>query len=452
MMRTKGPKRLSSGPSEKRPDMLFPEILNIYSIDMTSKQRVQSALNHQTPDGIPIDFGATSVTGIHCKVVEALREHYGLDSHPVRVIEPFQMLGEIEEDLQEIMGIDCVPVFGRKDMFDIDETQLHEQVTPWGQRVMIASGIDLTTDKEGDVYIYAGGDRSYPSSAVMPSGCYFINATERQEYVNDDEITPEDNLEEFDLISEEDLQYYKKTVDQAVATGKAVVASFGGTALGDIAFVPGMGLKDPKGIRNVAEWYMSTAMRMDYLQAVFEKQTDIAIANYQRLWDTVGEKVDVVFTCGTDFGTQDSQFCSPETFKELWYPHYKRMNDWIHRHTTWKVFKHTCGAVLPLLPGLVEAGFDIINPVQINAKDMDPVVLKKEFGSRVTFWGGGIDTQRILPNATPEEVRSHVLQECEILGKNGGFVFNAVHNIQANAPVRNVVAMIETLNELRGND
>ena len=314
---------------------------------------------------------------------------------------------------------------------------------------MIASGIDLTTDKEGDVYIYAGGDRSYPPSAIMPSGCYFINATERQEYVDDEAITPEDNLEEFGPVSDEDLQYYKKTVEQTAATGKAVVASFGGTALGDIAFVPGMGLKNPKGIRNVAEWYMSTAMRRDYVQTVFEKQTDIAIANYQRLWDTVGEKVDVVFTCGTDFGTQDSQFCSLDTFRELWLPHYKRMNDWIHQHTTWKVFKHTCGAILPILPGLVEAGFDIINPVQINAKDMDPVVLKKEYGSQVTFWGGGIDTQRILPNATPEEVRSHVLQECEILGKDGGFIFNAVHNIQANAPVRNVVAMIETLRELR---
>ena len=314
---------------------------------------------------------------------------------------------------------------------------------------MIASGIDLTTDKEGDVYIYAGGDRSYPPSAIMPSGCYFINATERQEYVDDEAITPEDNLEEFGPVSEEDLQYYKKTVEQAAATGKAVVASFGGTALGDIAFVPGMGLKNPKGIRNVAEWYMSTAMRRDYVQTVFEKQTDIAIANYQRLWDTVGEKVDVVFTCGTDFGTQDSQFCSLDTFRELWLPHYKRMNDWIHEHTTWKVFKHTCGAILPILPGLVEAGFDIINPVQITAKDMDPVVRKKEYGNQVTFWGGGIDTQRILPNATPEEVRSHVLQECEILGKDGGFIFNAVHNIQANAPVGNVVAMIETLRELR---
>lgn len=416
---------------------------------MTAKERVQSALNHQAPDYIPVDFGSTSVTGIHCKVVEALREHYGLDRHPVRVIEPFQMLGEVEEDLQAVIGVDCVPVFGPRNMFDIDETRLHEQTTPWGQKVLIAADIDLTTDSQGDVYVHAGGDRSFPPSACMPSGCYFINALERETSIDEEALNPEDNLEEFGAISEQDLQYFRGRIEAASSSGKAVVASFGGTALGDIAFVPGMGLKNPKGIRSVAEWYMSTAMRQDYVHAVFERQTALAIENYRRLWETVGDKVDVVFTCGTDFGTQNSQFCSPATFRELWLPHYKRMNDWIHEHTTWKVFKHTCGAILPILPGLVEAGFDIINPVQINAKDMNPCVLKKEFGNQVTFWGGGIDTQRILPNATPEEVREHVLEECYILGAGGGFVFNAVHNIQANAPIRNVVALIDTLRELR---
>ena len=416
---------------------------------MTARERVQNALNHRAADCIPVDFGSTSVTGIHCKVVEALRRHYGLDPHPVRVIEPFQMLGEVEEDLQEVIGVDCVPVFGPRNMFDIDETRLHEQVTPWGQQVLIAADIDLTPDANGDVHVYAGGDRSFPPSACMPSGCYFINALERDTPLDEEALDPDDNLEEFGAISEQDLQYFKDRIEAVSSSGKAVVASFGGTALGDIAFVPGMGLKNPKGIRSVAEWYMSTAMRPDYVHAVFERQTDLAIENYRRLWEAVGDRVDVVFTCGTDFGTQSSQFCSPATFRELWLPHYKKMNDWIHRHTTWKVFKHTCGAILPILPGLVEAGFDIINPVQINAKDMDPRVLKKQFGSQVTFWGGGIDTQRILPNATPEEVRQHVMEECEILGAGGGFIFNAVHNIQANAPIPNVVAMIETLRDLR---
>lgn len=416
---------------------------------MTAKERIQKALNHETPDIVPVDFGSTSVTGIHCKVVEALREHYGLEKRPVRIIEPFQMLGEIESDLQEIIGTDCLPVFGKNNMFGIDETRLHEQITPWGQKVLIAEDIDLTPDDKGDVYVYAKGDRSFPPSAVMPAGCYFINATERQAFVDDSAITPSDNLEEFEELSAEDLQYFTNAVNQKAETGKAVVAGFGGTALGDIAFIPGMGIKDPKGIRNVSEWYMSTVMRQDYIHTVFEKQTDIAIRNYERLWKAVGEKVDVVFTCGTDFGTQNSQFCSPETYKELWHPHYKRMNDWIHQHTSWKVFKHSCGAILPLLPALIDSGFDIMNPVQINAKDMDSKHLKAEFGKEITFWGGGIDTQNILPNGTPDEIRRHVIEQCEILGENGGFVFNAVHNIQANAPVQNVVAMIETLRELR---
>lgn len=416
---------------------------------MTARERVKEALAHRTPDKVPVDFGATSVTGIHCRIVEALRDHYGLEKRPVRIVEPFQMLGEVDQELQEIIGVDCLPVFGRTDMFGIDETRYHEQVTPWGQKVRIAEDIDLTPDKEGDVYIYAKGDRAFPPSAIMPSNCFFINAIERGGEVDDSKLDPAENLEEFDPISDEDLAFFKTGVEQAAASGKAVVASFGGTALGDIALVPAMNLKAPKGIRNVAEWYMSTVMRQDYLHQVFEKQIDLAIENYKKLWAAVGDKVDVVFTCGTDFGTQDSQFCSEQGFRELWLPHYKRMNDWIHTNTTWKVFKHSCGAVVPLLPALIDAGFDIINPVQINAKDMDSRRLKAKFGQDLTFWGGGIDTQRILPTGTPDEIRRHVIEQCEVLGENGGFIFNAVHNIQANAPVGNVVAMIETLRELR---
>lgn len=415
----------------------------------TSREIVRQSLNHRGGSRIPVDFGATSVTGIHCRVVESLRRHYGLEERPVRIIEPFQMLGEVDAELREIMGIDVVGVWGRNNMFDIDETQLHEQVTPWGQRVLTAKGIDLTPDKNGDVYIYAKGDRRFPPSAIMPEKCFFVNAIERGVPVDDDNLCAEDNLAEFSCLKEEDAAHFEHAARAAAATGKAVVAGFGGTALGDIAFVPGMGLPQPKGIRTVAEWYMSTILRPDYIHQIFERQTDIAIKNYQLLWDRLGNNVDVVFTCGTDFGTQTSQFCSGDTFRELWLPHYKRMNDWIHAHTSWKVFKHCCGSIIPLIPLLIEAGFDILNPVQINAKDMDSQYLKDEFGDALVFWGGGIDTQKILPAGTPEQVREHVLKQCEIFGKNGGFIFNAVHNIQANVPINNVVSMIETLKSLR---
>lgn len=414
-----------------------------------SKERVWNALNHRGGTPVPVDFGATTVTGIHCRIVEQLRKYYGLADKPVRIVDPFQMLGEVDEELQERMGVDLVPLFGQKNMFGIDESEVHEQVTPWGQKVLIAKGIDMTPDAEGDVYIYPEGDRSVSPSAVMPEGCYFINAIERQQPIDEALLSYQDNLEEYALLNESDLAYWKQAAGKAAATGKAVVAGFGGTALGDVAFIPAMGLKHPKGIRSVAEWYMSTLIRPDFVHALFEHQTDLAIRNYEMLWNIVGDQVDVVFTCGTDFGTQDSQFCSEEVFRELWLPYYKRLNDWIHTHTTWKIFKHSCGAVLPLIPAMIDSGFDILNPVQINAKDMDSKVLKEQFGDQLVFWGGGIDTQRVLAFGTKEEVRRQVMEQCEILGKDGGFVFNTVHNIQANVPVENVITMIETLNEIR---
>ena len=411
-----------------------------------SRDKVRCALNHQNAGSVPVDFGSTAVTGIHCRIVEALRNYYGLAPRPVKIVDAFQMLGEIDAELAEKIGVDCIGIGGPKDIFDLDTTRMHEQTTPWGQRVLVPEAMDLTPDMRGDVYVYAGGDQNYLPSAVMPKGCYFINAIERQQPIEEDRLDPEDNVEEFGLLTENDLAYYCAEADKAYQTGRAVVASFGGTALGDVAFVPGMGLKQPKGIRSVVEWYMSTAMRQDYLHQVFE--IDIAIANYEKLWAALGDKIDVVLTCGTDFGSQESQFCSIDTFRELWLPHYRRMNDWIHQHTTWKIFKHSCGAIIPILPGLIEAGFDIINPVQINAKDMDSRRLKEEFGSQLTFWGGGVDTQKILPFGTPDEIRRHVMGQCEILGRDGGFVFNAVHNVQANVPVDNVVAMFDALKDI----
>ena len=168
---------------------------------MTSKERLQTVLSHKDADRIALDFGATTVTGLHCIIVEKLREYYGLERRPVRIIDPFQMLGEVDDELLDLIGIDTIGIWGRKNMFDIDETRLHEQITPWGQTVLIAEDINLTPDEEGDVYIYAGGDCSRPPSAVMPDGCYFVNAIERQKMIDDDNLNPEDNLEEFGYIT-----------------------------------------------------------------------------------------------------------------------------------------------------------------------------------------------------------------------------------------------------------
>jgi len=418
---------------------------------MNSREQFLKTVNHRQPDRIVIDLGGTAVTGIHIQTISKLRRHFGLQRKPIRVIEPFQMLGEVDWELIDSIGIDVIGAWGKNNMFGFNNhAPYKEWKTPWGQRVMVPMNFNVTVDDNGNTLMYPEGDASVPPCARMPKTGYFFDAIIRQEPIVEEELDVEKNLEEFGLISDKDLEHWRIEVDKAYYSGKAVIAGFGGTALGDIALVPGMNLKKPKGIRDVAEWYMSTVMRPDYIKSIYERQVEIAIENLTRIYNVVGNKVNAIFICGTDFGTQDSTFCSPEQFDEMWLPYYRKINDWIHENTQWKTFKHSCGAVETFMDGFIRAGFDIINPVQINATGMDPKKLKQRYGRDLVFWGGGIDTQKMLPFGTPGEVREQVLRNCEIFSKDGGFVFNTVHNIQANVPVENVVAMLEAIKEFNG--
>lgn len=413
-----------------------------------SRENFSKTINHIQPDRVVVDFGATTVTGIHVFIVEKLREYFGLEKRPVRVTEPYQMLGEIDEELIREMGVDVIGISGEKNMFGVvnDGWKVHR--TFWGQEVLLPGGFNYTFNENGDMLIYPEGDVSVPPSAMMPKTGFFFDALERQEPVDDSKLRIEDNMEEFGLLTDHDLEYWKNAIASLKDNEKPVVANFGGTALGDIALVPAVQLKYPVGIRGVAEWYMSTLTREDFIKEIFDRQTDIAVENLKRLFCVAGKTVDVVYICGTDFGTQNSTFCSPQTYERLWMPYYKKVNDWIHANTSWKTFKHSCGAVEPLMELFIESGFNIINPVQINAEGMDPRMLKKKYGDRIVFWGGGVDTQGVFAFGTPNQVKEQVRTQCSILNENGGFVFNTVHNIQANVPLGNVVAMLEALREL----
>lgn len=416
----------------------------------SSRNRVLAALARREPDRVPLDCGSTNVTGMHVSAVAALRRHYGIDNGPVKVIEPGQMLGEIAPDLKEILGIDTVGLHRRNTRYGFPL----EGWKPWrmydGLEVLVPGGFNPTIDANGDTLLHPGGDPTAPPSARMPRDGYFFDNIERQEPIDEDRLDPRDNLEEFRLIADGELDYLETAARAARATGRAVVASFGGTSLGDIAHVPGVALRHPKGIRSVTEWYISTRTRRDYIQAVFAGQVEIALANLERIAARVGPYVDAVNICGTDFGTQSSSFCSVATFRELWLPHYKRINDWVHAHTPWKTFKHSCGSVEKFIPSFIEAGFDILNPVQCSAANMEPERLKANYGDRVVFWGGGVDTQKVLPFGTPAEVREQVLRRCEIFAGGGGFVFNSIHNVQARTPVENLAAMFEAVREFNG--
>jgi hypothetical protein len=247
---------------------------------------------------------------------------------------------------------------------------------PWGQDVLIPEKFNTTIDQDGGILIYPEGDTSLAACAKMPRASYFFDAIIRQEPIDDTRLNPEDNLEEFSYITEEDLQHWKSEIAKYKNSKKALVATFGGTAFGDIALVPAMQLKHPKGIRDISEWYMSTMTRNDYVHAVFERQCEIGLDNLKKLFEVVGNEIEAVFICGTDFGTQASQFCSQDTFDQLYAPYYKIINNWIHNHTTWKSLKHSCGAIDPFMSHIIDSGFDIINPVQINAAGMEPHHLK----------------------------------------------------------------------------
>jgi len=415
----------------------------------TSASRLATALRHEQPDRIPIDFGGTAVSGIHVNCVAALREYYGLEKYPVKVHEPYQMLGTVEDDLARAMGIDTVGVTPRETMFGF----ANENWKEWNFRglpVLVGDKFTIVEESDGAILIYPKGDTTVPPSGHMPMGSAFFDTIVRQPPVDDDALNPEDNLEEFGPVSDADLDHFARGVDAANATGRGVVATFGGTAFGDIALVPGPFMTNPKGIRDVTEWYVSTRSRRPYVHKIFEKQCEIGIANLARIHARVGDRVQAVFVCGTDFGTQTSSFCSDATFRELWLPYYKQVNDWIHTNTQWKCFKHSCGSVVKFLDSFVDAGFDILNPVQCSATGMDPQVLKSKYGDRLVFWGGGVDTQKTLPFGKPDEVREEVLRRCEIFAPHGGFVFNSIHNVQAGTPVENIVAMIDAVHEFNG--
>jgi len=413
-----------------------------------SKENFINTINHRQPGNVVVDFGATTVTGIHVLIVEKLRSYYGLERRPVKVIEPYQMLGEIDSELIEAMDIDVVGLFGEKNMFSVSNRDWRVHKTLWGQEVLFPGGFNYTHNSNGDILMYPEGDTSLQPSSMMPRSGYFFDALERQEPIDDSTLRIEDNLEEFGLVTDNDLIYWKVQIESVNNGSLAIVATLGGTALGDIALVPGVGLKKPKGIRSIAEWYISTLTREDFIKNLYDRQTDIAIENLKKLYGVIGNRIDVAFICGTDFGTQNSTFCSPETYTNMWLPYYKKVNDWIHHNTGWKTFKHSCGAIETFMDLFIESGFDIINPVQINASGMDPRILKKKYGEKIVFWGGGVDTQGVFAFGTPVQVKDQVRRQCEIFNNGGGFVFNTVHNIQANVPFENVVAMLEALKEL----
>ena len=417
---------------------------------MTSRNRVAQALEHKETDRVPLDLGGGPVSGMHVSSVYLLRQALDLDppGTPVKVVEPFQMLGEIKMDLVEALGVDVVPLMPRQTFFGFKL----EGWKPWtlfdGTPLLVPEGFNTDPEPNGDILLYPQGDKSAPPSGRMPKDGFYFDGIVRQPPIDESRLNVEDNVEEFGVIADEDVTYLGREARRLhEETDKAVLAMFGGTSFGDIAMVPAPWFRYPKGIRDVEEWYISLTTRPDYVYKVFERQCAIGLANLRKIYEAVGNRITAVVVSGADFGQQNGPLASPDTYRRLFQPFHQRVNDWIHQNTSWKTLIHSCGSVRAFIPDFITAGFDILNPVQCSAAQMAAAELKRDYGDQLTFWGGGVDTQHTLPFGTPEDVRREVRERIQIFGQNGGFVFNTIHNVQARTPVENILAVYEAVRE-----
>jgi len=305
--------------------------------------------------------------------------------------------------------------------------------------------------EDGYLYQYPMGDRSLEPSARMPPGGFYFDAIERQEPYDASTLNPEEWVRDmYNVYTDEELRLLQERSEALYQnTSRAIIGNFAQASFGDIALVPGLHIPQPKGIRSVADWYMAHILYPDYVRRIYELQLEIVMQNLPLYWEAVGDRIVAIEVSGTDFGSQTGPFISPEMYRDLFSPFHRAANDWIHKNTSWKTWFHSCGSMVDLFDDFIADGVDIVSPVQISAKGMDPRALKERWGDKLVFWGGGIDTQRMLPFGSPEEIDAHVRENIEVFGEGGGFVFNAVHNIQSALPTENLVALFEAFARYR---
>ena len=392
---------------------------------MTSRERVLTAVARRQPDRVPIDLGGSPATGIEPALYARLRQRLGLDGGPARVYDVWQMLTWVERSVADALAVDVLAVPRLTQPF---ETRI-DRWRPWrlddDTEVEVPANFTPVAEPDGSLGYYLRGELVAKKSPDSP---YFDRMIEFKTY----DPLPRVETWPMGVFRDDELEWVRRWARTLRAeTDKAL--------FGD----PGLLLGRWSGYQ---EWLLTVAADPDYVRAFCERKVENILTNLQLYAQAVEDNLDIVWF-GEDFGTQKGLMISPGVFNELVAPYYRRIWQWVHAHTSWKVFFHSCGGIYPIIDTLINSGVDILNPVQVTAAGMDAGRLKREFGDRVCFWGGGIDTQTVLPFGTPDEVRRQVRERIRVLGPGGGFVFATVHNIQGDVPVENVLALIEAVHE-----
>ena len=405
---------------------------------MISRERVLTALNHEQPDRVPIDFGGHRSSGIAAIAYRKLREAMGLPDRPTRVYDPLQQLAIIDDDVLDRFGVDTIEL-GRG--FALEDEHWTDWTLPDGSPCQMPAW--ATPERENGQWVLRS--QSGRTLARMPDGAIYFEQCYWPFLEEDDFDKLTDALAENmwcavqappgplvagdhgDRLLAEGARKLRERTD------RAILGLFGGNLL-EIGQFP---------YRN-DKFLMLLAGNPKRAGEFLDRLVEIHLANLEKYLAAVGAYIDVI-VFGDDLGMQNGPQISPGMYRELFKPRHAKMWRRAKELADVKVMLHCCGGVQPLLGDLIKAGLDAINPVQISCKGMDATGLKKEFGDRLTFWGGGCDTRFILGNATPDEIARHVRQQVATLSPDGGFVFQQVHNILADVPPENVVAMFEAV-------
>lgn len=406
---------------------------------MNSRERILTAIDHRQPDKVPIDLAGSTVTGISAVAYNKLKRYLGINS-PTRVFDVVQQLANVDIEIIDLLGVDALDI----NRLSAEGENWYEvaladgsiaEYPSWYRPEQAADGSWFTRDESGTILSRMASGATFFDQMFFP---YEAGYPDNLDNLRNDmkKISWVVHSHASNLNTAE---LRERLISLKEEKGKALVMS-GGVKLLELGFF----------IRRMDNFLMDLMINDDKLAQLLDMLVEMHLAGLEKKCSTLGDIVDVI-RFGDDLGMTSGPFMDIDTFRRIFKPRYKILCDYVKKNSDMKIFLHSCGSIKQYIPDLIEIGFDIINPVQTNCFDMDPVVLKREYGRDLTFWGGGVDTSSVLNRETPDGVRKDVLNRCEILSKDGGFVFAPIHNILPEVPPQNILAAYNAVREFNGD-
>lgn len=402
-------------------------------MDLNSRQRVRTALEHKEPDMVPVDFGGMRSTGISAMAYNRLKEHLNINKGVTKLYDVFQQLAEPEEEVLRIMGADVVQLHRYEPSFGINISRWKDGILPDGSKCIVPYDFNPLLNENGDMDLISEGK----VIARMPKGGLYFDMM----HFPYKDVTCIDDIDKMPLteISDEELSYLKAQAKKLYTkTSYAILASFGGNILeaGQLDW-------------GYEKFFMEMALNPDLIHYYLERKTQAYMRDLEKMLGAVGQYIDVI-QFGDDLGTQENPQISTQMYREVIKPYHCRQYQFVrNNYPQVKVFLHSCGAISDLIPDLIDAGVQILNPIQLSARNMDAASLKKKYGKDLAFWGGGANTQTTVTFGRIKDIEKEVKELMEIFAPGGGFVFTQIHNIQADIPPEKVMAIYNTANKYR---